>query len=652
MEESDFYNLKENSNPEFKIHEKRNINYDCLQKPKEDSPKFSNDSNNIPNKRNFYDASLEKYQIILSKLKEDKKKNEKEKIVEVKNSFISSHSRNKEESFDLNTPNSYFLDENSSHKELSMRLEYLDAKQKHLFEQKLNEEISREFSLDNSEQKNFQTLNDLTSENFSDEIKAPNLKKKLLVSLNETINNNSNFEKNELEFLDIISDQETLEFLDRLKKKKNENFLYLSYFFNELIEECQLAFKTGEEKDLLYLILQEKITTNNQYQISLNALEIFTKENGLKYSVIEILEDIRKKMEKIQKEEIDQLVFDEINIIKEMLEKKNKELNEKEKNLINYEREICERENKLQEIFDNLSQNSKMKLENFFKEQMSQMNKRIYLAEKNLKSKLKLIESKIKEKKTLIQESSTKKDDLKYKSKIQSLEKNNEFLKLKIQELEKKIVQEKENSQLLSNKMNKITLKNTNQEKIIKDLQKSTQSQENNISQSNLLMKNSEIVEKEENSNEEGERIVSKRTVIKKNSDDSIILFNLFEGISSSLKTTLPIFLREENETSLNDEETKNFDLGSIFYPNFNKIVCNLIEMAPIINKKYEIKCIHNYIDFFLKMVTFAFMFKSRSKIPEKSNSKISPKKLIASTIKGKSLQDHVNEIMFLSSSI
>lgn len=266
------------------------------------------------------------------------------------------------------------------------------------------------------------------------------------------------------------------------------------------------------------------------------------------------------------------------------------------------------------------------------------------MAEKNWKAKIKIMESKIKEKKEQNQEAPSKKeDDLKLKSKIQVLEKNNEFLKAKINDLEKKIAIEKENNQLLSNKINKINLKSNNQEKIIKSFQKITLSNNENNAQ-----KESEIGEKSiENLNEDQEKIAVKKTVIKKLSDDTIIFLSLFDEITSCLETTLPIFFSEENEMKI-DQENEIFDLGIIFYPNFNKIVCNLIELSPILNKNYDVRYIHSYIEFFLKIVNFAFRFKSQNQISNKTK-KISPKKILLSTTKGKSLQDHVNEIMFSS---
>jgi len=272
------------------------------------------------------------------------------------------------------------------------------------------------------------------------------------------------------------------------------------------------------------------------------------------------------------------------------------------------------------------------------------------VAEKNLKSKLKLVESKAKEIKTQASQESIKKTDDKMKAKVQVLEKNNEFLKLKIINLEKKITQEKENTQLLSNKMSKITLKSSNQEKIIKELQKNPKPdsfiQETPQNNQSIITKQSEIIESSEILEEETENLPKPKQIIKKNNDDAIVLLNLLTNMSNCLKHTLPVLLQEENATINEEAEKETFDIGSIFYPNFNKIMSDLIELSPILNKKFEIKSLHNYVDFLYKVTNFAFRFKSLNS----SKSNFSSLKLESSSNRVKSLQDHVNEIMLSSS--
>lgn len=269
-----------------------------------------------------------------------------------------------------------------------------------------------------------------------------------------------------------------------------------------------------------------------------------------------------------------------------------------------------------------------------------------------MKSKLKLLETKAKELKSQSQQELTRKNDDKLKARVQILEKNNEFLKLKLLDLEKKLTLEKENNQLLSNKMSKITIKNTNQDKIIKEMQKTTIKieSENIPTNQSIISKTSENYELEAENTSEKEKNMKPKTIIKKKSEDSIILLNLFSNISHCLKTTLPVLLQEENPTT--NEDNEHFDIGSVFFPNFNKIVSDLIELSPILNKKYEVKGLHNYVDFFFSIVDFAFRFKSQNNLNlGETKNGISSKKLESSCLKVKSLQDHVNEVMFSSSS-
>lgn len=343
----------------------------------EDSPIFSEDKKdykigndnlmnyeplriNNPQNKTKIDYPLEKYKNILEKLKQEKTMKAEENKNYRANLFSSYSSKlNEDESLLLsnNKAKSILQEDNSFSKEFSMKLEYLDERKKKLFEEELNQEISREFSLDNSVQKD---LNFNFEENKFQKNILSNEKEELNISISE-----------------IINDKETILFMKYLKNKfGDDEYLDFNNFFSSLIEEYEIIFQSNDEKDLLFLLLQERIVTSNQNCVSLNAVEIFTKENPLRIKVFTILEDIRNKLQKKTSEEINELVFNEIKIINEMLDKKNKELNEKERRLNAYEDEIRARETKLKEIIENFAKTSQEKLEVFFKNQMGQINKR------------------------------------------------------------------------------------------------------------------------------------------------------------------------------------------------------------------------------------------------------------------------------------
>lgn len=353
-------------------------------KTEEDSPIFSvnkkeseimNDNsmncepfklNNPPNKTKI-DYPLEKYKNILAKLKQEKTLTKIEENNNYRTNLFASYSSklNEDESILLSNNNqkNILRDDNSFSREFSMKLEYLDERKKRLFEEELNQEISREFSLDNSVQKD---LNFNFEENKLQNINFSNEKDELNISISE-----------------IINDKETILFIKSLRNKfGDDEYLEFNNFFSSLIEEYEIFFQSNDEKDLLFLLIQEAIVTSNQNQVSLNAVEIFTKEDTLKVKVLNLVEDIRNKLKKKQSEEINQLVFDEIKIINEMLDKKNKELNERERRLNAYEDEIRARETKMKEIIENFARMSQEKLEVFFKNQMGQINKRLEFLQK------------------------------------------------------------------------------------------------------------------------------------------------------------------------------------------------------------------------------------------------------------------------------
>ena len=161
---------------------------------------------------------------------------------------------------------------------------------------------------------------------------------------------------------------------------------------------------------------------------------------------------------------------------------------------------------------------------------------------------------------------------------------------------------------------------------------------------------NEEIEGITDENNEKMPKII--KNSVKKTNDETIVLLNLFTNVSNCLKHTLPVLLQEDNNNNTSNlaSNEEKFDLGSIFYPNFNKIMSDLIEFSPILTKKIEIKSLHNYVDFMYQMTIFAFRFKSTNS-GHSINNNISSVKLESSSNKVKSLQDHVNEIM-LSSSI
>lgn len=265
-------------------------------------------------------------------------------------------------------------EENSFQHDISLKLSILDERKKQLFEQRLNEEISNEFSEDSEKKMSpeYIHIQDLISHSSENNNWGKNLSTQFK-DLNY-ISNNTPIEV--LDIDDVISNKETVNFLKKLRKIfQNEKFLTFDNFFNGVIAEMDIVLESDQESEV-FLALQDVLTTDNHEKVSLNALEIFTKDNGLKISVLKLLESVKAGLKVKKNEEINNLVFEEIAIIKEMLDKKHKDLVEKEQKLKYFEGELVEREERILEIIENFYHICEKNLESYFKEQLSQINKR------------------------------------------------------------------------------------------------------------------------------------------------------------------------------------------------------------------------------------------------------------------------------------
>jgi hypothetical protein len=89
-----------------------------------------------------------------------------------------------------------------------------------------------------------------------------------------------------------------------------------------------------------------------------------------------LVNEIKNNLKIRKSEEINKIAFEEINIIKSLLDEKNRELNEREEKLKEFEKELNQRDENLAELLQNFEQECERKLEIFFKEQLMQMNKR------------------------------------------------------------------------------------------------------------------------------------------------------------------------------------------------------------------------------------------------------------------------------------
>lgn len=482
-------------------------------------------------------------------------------------------------------------------------------------------------------------------------------------------------------FEDIISDQETLEFLNGF-----ENEICFQEFYLKL--KKKIGFELNEEEELEFLCGLQDLLTMKDDMVSLNALEILTKENGLTKTIYIMIEEIRKNVMQKQSESVNQMILKEFTTLNQMLEKKKNDLINQEKSLKEYEASLIEKEENLKNLIEGQYNESMARFDQNFNEKHSNLLKKFNLVERNLKSKLKLLENKLKESKVVKPSPDKSKED-KYKSRIQMLEKNNEFLKLKVIDLERKNGEEKEINETHKKKILSLQQKNLLLEKNLKDLQKESDSlpssKANNDSKLNTdtkretRIKTFEIKTKpktscneelntndleEENDEETNQETMEKPMSIDENelkpkktvritksiNEETKILLQILESIICCLKTTLPVFLGLDNLEPEHENYGNKLDIGEILYPGFNHLIIYLVDLAPILTKNlYELKNINNYCEIFFKLVNFIFKYRVTKNINDYENS-FSRQKIENSCVKSKNQQDHINEIMMNSS--
>ncbi|KAL4503305.1 hypothetical protein ABPG72_000911 [Tetrahymena utriculariae] len=273
---------------------------------------------------------------------------------------------------------------------------------------------------------------------------------------------------------EVISNQETKQFLVKHFAQNYNSFdnsIYFVHFLDLIANEFGDLVKFDEDIDKIQFeeILQAKLTTNDEEKISLNALQIFTKDGGLRERITSIAQSIKNDSKQREKENINKKIFQEINSLSKILEQKSKELAKKEKSLIEREQNLKQKEQDFKSILKGEYDVMIFSLDEAVKERSIEVNKKIIQLERNLKNKMKIIETKSKEIKQITSNTSANAD--KFKSKLAAQEKQAEFLKIKTQDLEKKYVIEQEKNATLQSKYDNLLKKHKDLEKYIKELQ-------------------------------------------------------------------------------------------------------------------------------------------------------------------------------------
>ena len=321
---------------------------------------------------------------------------------------------------------------------------------------------------------------------FSDQDQdlSDNFEYTLKSSTRRTINQTSYFSPTQrfpdstpLTFQDIISDEETLEFLYKHFSGMNPENLDIESFLDVLLQEFFLRnpslASTIEDIDSfrkeLRELLRSRLTTNDEEVVSLNALEVNTKKKGLYDFVFNLAMEAEGEIKAKKNVKINEAIVEELSIVTQMLDQKKEELAAYERRLREYEESLIDREERMKESIHNEYRNLLKSFDDTYKEKFNGLQKKFLVHEKNTKTKIKQYESQIKEMKSFTASLSGAEEKLKYK--LSSLERSNDFLKLKSQDLEKKLMQEQEAKQSTTQKNQKLLNKVSLLEKSMKDIQ-------------------------------------------------------------------------------------------------------------------------------------------------------------------------------------
>ncbi|KAM3143252.1 hypothetical protein pb186bvf_004584 [Paramecium bursaria] len=263
----------------------------------------------------------------------------------------------------------------------------------------------------------------------------------------------SNMKMVELKNDDIITNKETQQFLSTFKS----NSIKFNQFFQQLLKQYNIQFDNEFQRTLFQNNLKQRLLTIDPDYISINALELSTRDKGVTGLLEEIIDIVEEECQNEKKVQLNNQIVLEFEHIKQMLDKKSIMLAQKEKDLqfksIEIQKTKSELCQNLQQVYEILS---KMMEENY-NNKLQLINKKYLTLESQLKSKIKIIESKSQ----LINKSNNNQTSELQKLKLKSsqCEKQIESLKLKIIDLEKKITQEKEQSSQYQLKIQKLQQK-------------------------------------------------------------------------------------------------------------------------------------------------------------------------------------------------
>ena len=380
----------------------------------------------------------------------------------------------------------------------------------------------------------------------------------------------------ELHWTDIITHESVKDFLKQYFSKNTK--ILTNEFLGYLEFEFPGAVNSLEVRDKLLALLS--VDKNSKY-VSLNALEVATRDFGLEEMIQNVAFEVEDSM-KESKAVIHEQILKELTEAQEILEARKADLDKREAALTARETKVLRAENKMmvefREKVEKMAASAKDKVAKDLNGQM----RRLQGLERNVNDLVKLARNK---QQTLTRSElsvkSTAGDNAsKFKARISSLEKSNEVLKTKLSILELETKSDKSTIQKLNDELSRLRARSSMLEQSL------------NSSSRRLDSEKQERAEKPEKPNQ-GDR--SEIATIKEEPEkkqkvvyEAGIFISLLSVIIKCCKLTLPVIQAPGSPRSVSQRLSimeEDLNLGEVFFPAFNKIIPGLVESFPFIHK-------------------------------------------------------------------
>ena len=131
--------------------------------------------------------------------------------------------------------------------------------------------------------------------------------------------------------------------------------------------------------DELKTILERILVTSNENYLSLNALEVHTKNKGLYNFILDLCTEVTENLKMNQNNEIQQAIFEEFDAVKKILDQRKKELNAYDERLKEFAEDLENKQNKMKSTMEFEYKGLVNSFESIHKERINNIQKRYNL---------------------------------------------------------------------------------------------------------------------------------------------------------------------------------------------------------------------------------------------------------------------------------